>query len=335
MLQRISTGCQRAAWQRELAEAVRDPGELLALLKLPITLLAGIHAAGREFPLRVPHSFIARMRKSDVNDPLLKQVLPLIAELDNSPGFGDDPVGDLAATTEKGVLHKYHGRVFAVATGACGVHCRYCFRRHFPYQNNNAGADDWESLLTYIQQDDSVTEVILSGGDPLTISDRRLAGLAQRLASFPRVTRLRIHSRLPIVIPSRVDDALLDWIGNTRLQVIMVLHANHANEIDHKVAAAARRLGDAGVTLLNQSVLLRGVNDSVTALAHLSETLFEAGILPYYLHLLDRVRGAAHFEVEEPVAVDLATALQRQLPGYLVPRLVREIDGQPAKYIVK
>ena len=335
MLQRISTACQRATWQRELAEAIRDPAELLAILNLPVTLLAGTRAASREFPLRVPHGFVARMHKSDVNDPLLRQVLPLAAEFDNPPGFDNDPVGDLAATTEKGVLHKYHGRGLAVATGACGVHCRYCFRRHFPYRYNNAGVDGWESLLTYIQQDDTITEVILSGGDPLTISDRRLAGFTQRLASIPRVKRLRIHSRLPIVIPSRIDDDLLDWIGNARLQVVIVLHANHANEIDHEVGAAARRLRDIGVTLLNQSVLLKGVNDSVTVLARLSETLFEIGILPYYLHLLDRVRGAAHFEVEEPLAVDLITALRRLLPGYLVPRLVREIDGRPAKFIVK
>ena len=322
---------QPPPWQTLLAGAVTDPAELLALLGLGQELLPAARAAARLFPLRVPRGYVARMRRHDLSDPLLRQVLPLGAENDAHPGYSPDPVGDLEAQAAPGVLHKYAGRVLLTATGACAVHCRYCFRRHFPYAAANASADRWQGALTYIAADPSVSEVILSGGDPLTLSDRRLAEFATGLAAVPHVARLRIHTRLPVVLPERVNDELLGWLGSTRLQTVMVLHVNHANEIDQVVHAAARRLCAAGVTLLNQSVLLRGVNDDVDTLAALSEALFAAGILPYYLHLLDRVQGAAHFDVDEPTAQAIMRELNARLPGYLVPRLVREIAGTPGK----
>ena len=320
-----------ARWQTELAEAVRDPAELLRLLQLDPALLDGARAAGLQFPLRVPHAFIARMRKGDPDDPLLRQVLPLAAELESHAGFSTDPVGDMASRSAPGVLHKYHGRVLLITTGACGVHCRYCFRRHFPYAAESARQHDWHAALDYLRTDTSIHEVILSGGDPLSLSDSVLAGLVAELERIPHLTRLRIHTRQPIVLPSRVDSAMLAWLKNCCLQKVVVLHVNHAREVDTAVTEALSRLRTAGASLLNQSVLLRGVNDSVTELASLSEALFAAGVMPYYLNLLDPVQGAAHFEVAESQARLLIMGLRARLPGYLVPRLVREVPGAPSK----
>jgi L-lysine 2,3-aminomutase len=274
------------------------------------------------------------MRRGDPHDPLLRQVLPLGAELVAAPGFSVDPVGDRDALRAPGVLHKYQGRVLLTATGACAVHCRYCFRRHFPYAQANASAEHWQAALDYVATNPDVREVILSGGDPLTLSDRRLAEFVQALEACAHVERLRLHTRLPVVLPERVTPELLAWLANTRLQTVVVIHANHAREIDDNVRLACARLRDSGATLLNQSVLLRGVNDSVEALATLSETLFAAGVLPYYLHLLDRVQGAAHFEVEDATARQLLAELNAGLPGYLVPRLVRELPGAPGKALI-
>jgi EF-P beta-lysylation protein EpmB len=321
-------------WQAALADAIRDPAELLATLELGQEWLAAAQAAARLFPLRVPRGFVARMRRGDPHDPLLRQVLPLAEECVAQAGFVVDPVGDRAAMVAPGVLHKYEGRVLLTVTGACAVHCRYCFRRHFPYAEANPAADAWRGALDYIGADAAIREVILSGGDPLTLSDRRLAALVHALGAIPHLRRLRLHTRLPIVLPQRIDDALLDWLGHTGLKVVMVVHANHANEINAAVRAALVRLKRAGVELLNQSVLLRGVNDSAEALFQLSEALIEAGVLPYYLHLLDRVEGAAHFEVPQEQARRLMAALRRRLPGYLVPRLVREVPGAPGKVAV-
>jgi EF-P beta-lysylation protein EpmB len=318
-------------WRQELADAVCDPAELLALLGLDQSNLPAARAAAQRFPLRVPRGFVARMRRGDPADPLLRQVLPLGAELDEVAGFGTDPVGDLASRRAPGLLAKYQGRALLVATGACGVHCRYCFRRGFPYADENPRADDWRAALAAIAADPTLSEVILSGGDPLSLSDRRLAELVARLDAIPHLTRLRIHTRQPVVLPSRVDDALLAWLGATRLRTVVVLHANHARELDREVRAACARLAATGATLLNQSVLLRGVNDSAGALADLSEALFAAGVLPYYLHQLDRVAGAAHFAVPDAEARALLDAAAERLPGYLVPRLVREVAGAPRK----
>jgi EF-P beta-lysylation protein EpmB len=322
---------QVPVWQSALARAITDPAELLAAVGLGEEWLPAATAAARLFPLRVPRGFVERMRPRDPRDPLLRQVLPLAEECLAVEGFGADPVGDLSAMVVPGVLHKYHGRVLLTATGACAVHCRYCFRRHFPYAEANPVVDQWRQALDYIAGDVSITEVILSGGDPLSLSDRRLADLARRLEAISHLRRLRLHTRLPVVLPERVNDELRDWLGATRLKTAVVVHANHANEIDAGVIAALAGLKASGAELLNQSVLLRGVNDSTEALVALSEKLFEAGVLPYYLHLLDKVQGAAHFEVEEAAARRLMAELNRQLPGYLVPRLVREIPDAPGK----
>jgi EF-P beta-lysylation protein EpmB len=318
-------------WQTDMAEAVRDPGELLALLELPPRWLEPAQRAAAAFPLRVPRAFLARMSKGDPADPLLRQVLPLGEELLETPGYVRDPVGDMPSVAARGLLHKYRGRVLLITTGACGVHCRYCFRRHFPYSEENARSGEWKEALDYLAADPSVDEVILSGGDPLALSDERLAGLERALAAIPHIKRLRIHTRQPVVLPSRVDAALLGWLKASRLQKVVVLHANHANEIDAAVREACAGMRSAGVTLLNQTVLLRGVNDKADALSDLSQALFAAGVLPYYLNLLDPVAGAAHFDVPEAEALGLMGELRSRLPGYLVPRLVREVPGAPSK----
>lgn len=322
-------------WQTEMAEAVHDPAELVSLLELDARWLEPARRAARLFPLRVPRGFLARMRKGDPADPLLRQVLPLDEELRDVPGFSRDPVGDMPSRAAKGVLHKYRGRVLLIATGACGVHCRYCFRRHFPYAEETARADEWREALDYLRADSSIHEVILSGGDPLTLSDERLARLAAALETIPHIRRLRIHTRQPVVLPSRVDEGLLRWLAACRLQKAVVLHMNHSRELSDEVREACVRLRQSGVMLFNQSVLLRGVNDSATALAELSEALFGAGVIPYYLNMLDPVAGAAHFDVPEAEALALVDALRACLPGYLVPRLVREVPGAPSKQPVR
>jgi EF-P beta-lysylation protein EpmB len=261
----------------------------------------------------------------------LLQVLPTAAELVPHTGFVTDPVGDLDSRQGDGLLQKYASRSLLIATGACAVHCRYCFRRHFPYDEETASTRAWQGALDRLAADTSVHEVILSGGDPLSLSDRRLAQLTTALQKIPHIKRLRIHTRQPIVLPERVDAGLVDWLGGVDLQKVVVLHVNHAREIDGTVARACRDLAGAGATLLNQSVLLAGVNDTVDALGDLSEALIAAGVLPYYLHVLDRVSGASHFEVQERVACDLIDQLVARLPGYLVPKLVREVPGMPSK----
>jgi len=321
-------------WQTALGQAITDPAELLEVLGLGPEWLPAARDAARAFPLRVPRSFVARMRRGDPADPLLRQVLPLAEECQAVEGFGPDPVGDLAAHKAPGVLHKYQGRALLTATGACAIHCRYCFRRHFPYAEANASAEHWREAVNYVTARPDVQEVILSGGDPLTLSDRRLAEFVRTIEDIPHVKRLRLHTRLPVVLPERVTQELSAWLSGTHLKTVVVIHANHAQELDATTRAACARIADSGATLLNQSVLLRGVNDSVAALAQLSEGLFAAGVLPYYLHLLDRVQGAAHFDVSEVVACQLMAGLNARLPGYLVPRLVREQPGAPGKEIV-
>ena len=318
-------------WQQLLAEAVTDPVELIGLLGLDPALVEPARRAAARFGLRVPRGFVARMRRGDPDDPLLRQVLPLAAELEETPGYVPDPVADLASETAPGLLHKYEGRALLVTTGACGVHCRYCFRREYPYADHGAGGGRWREAVARIAADPSIHEAILSGGDPLSLGNARLAALFEELESIPHLRRLRIHTRQPIVLPERVDEGLLTLIGRTRLATVVVVHANHAAEIDGTVAAALAAMAARGVMLLNQGVLLAGVNDSLEALAALSERLAEARVLPYYLHLLDRVRGSAHFEVPESAAIALMDELRNRLPGYLVPRLVREEPGAGSK----
>ena len=325
---------QPPAWQQALQDAVSDPAELLGLLGLGPEWLEPARAAARQFPLRVPRGFVDRMRRGDPRDPLLLQVLPLGTELDAVPGYVTDPVGDLAAKAGPGLLHKYEGRALLITTGACAVHCRYCFRRHFPYDDENASRAGFAPALDAIRADTSIGEVILSGGDPLTLNDRRLTMLWEGLAAIPHVRRVRIHTRLPVVLPERIDGAFLAAWSAVPLQKVVVVHANHANEIDRKVRAAITDLRAADTTVLNQTVLLRGINDRLTDLVALSEALFEAGALPYYLHLLDRVAGAAHFDTPAATARRLVADLATHLPGYLVPRLVREEPGAPAKTVL-
>lgn len=318
-------------WQQLWRDAIRDPAELLALLDLP-ELAGRLSApAAAQFALRVPRGFAARMRRGDPHDPLLRQVLPVDDEERVVPGFGLDAVGDRDARGGTGVIHKYEGRALLVATGSCAVHCRYCFRRHFPYGEETAAAGQWRDALDYLAADTGIHEVLLSGGDPLSLATGKLEEFTRALGALPHVRRLRLHTRLPVVLPERVDADLLAWLSGLPQQVVVVIHANHANEIDAAVAGALGELKRAGATLLNQAVLLRGVNDRVDTLADLSERLFEAGVLPYYLHQLDRVAGTAHFEVPESESRRLHAALAARLPGYLVPRLVREVAGAPAK----
>lgn len=325
-------GHGRNRWQRELAEAITDPAELLAVLGLSPGLATSARQASRSFSLRVTRSFLSRMRHGDPQDPLLRQVLPLGEELLETPGFVADPLEESAVRRAPQLLHKYAGRALLITTGACAIHCRYCFRREFPY---NAGAEEsggrWRAALDVIAGDPGIEEVILSGGDPLSLSDARLSQLTDALAAIPHVRRIRLHTRQPIVLPSRVDEGLQAWLHGIRLPLVMVLHANHANEIDADVHEACARLRAAGATLLNQSVLLRGVNDDVDTLQRLSCALADAGVMPYYLHLPDRVRGTAHFDVDEEKARELVAGLRARLSGYLVPRLVREVPGAASK----
>lgn len=322
---------QPTPWQVQWREAVREPAELLAALgleRLSDRLAVG---AARQFPLRVPRHFLARMLHGDANDPLLRQVLPLDAEDQPAAGFGLDAVGDLQARAAPGLLHKYEGRALLVATGSCAIHCRYCFRRHFPYAEETAAANQWSGALDHLRASPDIEEVLLSGGDPLSLSTGKLRQFTDALSGIGHVKRLRLHTRLPIVLPARVDAPLLDWIASLGQQCIVVVHANHPNEIDADVTSALSALREAGATLLNQAVLLRGVNDDVESLADLSLALFESGTLPYYLHQLDRVAGVAHFEVDDDRALQLAEALRARLPGYLVPKLVREVAGAGSK----
>jgi EF-P beta-lysylation protein EpmB len=322
------------AWQRALRDAVRDPRELCRVLHLPAEIEAAAVRAAQDFPLLVPRGYLARIRPGDPYDPLLRQVLPLHEELARVPGFTADPVGEADAALAPGLLQKYHARALMVTTGACAVHCRYCFRRHYPYSDGPSSLVAWEPALEKIAAETTFDEVLLSGGDPLTLVDDRLAALVRRLDSIAHLRRLRLHTRLPIVLPERVCDEMLDWLCGTRLAPIVVVHANHPAEVDQAVAEALRRLVEAGAVVLNQSVLLRGVNDDADVLVELCRRLVDLRVMPYYLHQLDRVQGAAHFEVEEVVGVRLAAEMRARLPGYAVPRYVREMAGEKHKLVL-
>ena len=321
-----------ASWQQELAEAITHPAELAEALGLPLEALGALD--GVPFPLRVPRSFVARMRPADPRDPLLLQVLPVAAERLEPPGYGPDPLHEHAAQRAPALLQKYQGRALLIATETCAVHCRYCFRREFPYAAQHGEGGRWHEALSAIAADPSLEEIILSGGDPLSLSNARLAALGAALAAIGHVRRIRVHTRQPVVLPSRVDVGLTDWLRASPVPMVVVLHINHPNEIDAAVRAACAKLRAAGVTLLNQTVLLAGINDELAVLQRLSQELFDSGVLPYYLHALDRVRGAAHFLVPDERARELAGALAACLPGYLVPRLVREIPGAFSKTLL-
>lgn len=318
-------------WQTLLKEVITDPAELLDKLELNSSFLPAAQRAAQLFPLRVPAGFVTRMEKGNSADPLLKQVLPLAAEEIISVGFSQDPLLEKSVNPLPGLLHKYHGRVLVTITGACAVNCRYCFRRHFPYAENSAGGKAWQNILEYIAADASIREVIWSGGDPLLAADHYLRKCVDDLADIAHVNILRIHSRLPIVLPERISTEFLNGFTATRLQPVLVTHSNHANELDDSVKRAIENLRQRKISVLNQAVLLKGVNDNVDALVNLSQRLFACGILPYYLHLLDKVQGAAHFAVSEERAKQLMSTLREKLPGYLVPKCVYEKGGALSK----
>ena len=318
------------SWQKELANVVTDPSELLQMLSIEPTDYLTHFAARKLFPVRVPRPFINRMKKGDINDPLLKQVMPLSDEFQHFDSYVNDPLEE-HDTVAEGLLHKYKHRVLMIVKAGCAINCRYCFRRHFPYQDNSPNKARWQQALTYIKAHSEINEVIFSGGDPLMANDQHLTWLVNQIAEINHVKRLRIHTRLPIVIPSRITDEFVNLLANTRLKPTIVFHINHPQEIDSQVEQAIAKLKAHHIPLFNQSVLLRGVNDNAQTLANLSETIFDIGIQPYYLHLLDKVQGAAHFDLNEPQAVAIVNELMTILPGFLMPKLVREIAGQPNK----
>lgn len=320
-----------SSWNEQLQQMLTTLAELQDYLMLKDPPAALDDAIKLDFPVRTTRFFADLMQPGDWHDPLLRQVLPWGVERERTPGFGLDPLAELKATPTPGLIHKYGNRALVLPTSACAIHCRYCFRRHFPYAEHRLSINDKKALLSYLDQKQQINEVILSGGDPLMLSDHQLTLWLQDLANLTHIKRLRIHSRLPIVLPDRLTDSLLNTLTHSRLQIILVLHANHPREISMPLQQRLKSWQSAGITLLNQSVLLGGVNDDPEVLAALSESLFEAGILPYYLHLLDPVQGAAHFDVPEPKAQHIHRELQRLCPGFLVPRLVREEPGEVSK----
>ena len=322
-------------WQQQVADAITDLDELFSLLNLPPELLPAAKTASKQFPLRFPRQLLDRVKPGDLNDPLLRQFLPAAAELLVTPGYETDPLAEADAQVAPGLLHKYPGRVLLVTTAACAVHCRYCFRRHFPYQDQAGDQDNWQAALDYISVDRSIQEVILSGGDPLSLSDRRLALLIQKIEQIPHVKTLRFHSRTATLYPARISDQLVTILHNTRLQLVIVSHVNHPQELAETALTATIKLKQAGALLLNQSVLLAGVNDQISTLTQLSRELFSHHILPYYLHLPDAVEGTADFTVDQTAGEQLIYQMQNLLPGYLVPKLVREIPLQQGKTLVK
>ncbi len=331
IIQRSMTGAQTATWQHELKQAFRSVSELCEFLALDNEIIKHSCAAANTWQLRVPQGFAACMEKGNPDDPLLRQVLPQAQELQQHTGFIADPLQEQQQSPAKGIVHKYYGRVLLIAASECAVHCRYCFRREFDYAEHRLGRAQWREALDYIRNDGSISEVILSGGDPLLLDDEYLSSLCNEICTIAHVRRLRIHTRLPIVIPQRVTAELLKMLAGLPVQAIMVVHCNHANELSDAVQQALKSVTQAGITLLNQSVLLAGVNTQAGSLVELSLRLFECGVLPYYLHLLDPVQGAAHFASDSQAASELVAEMSRQLPGYLVPKLVREQAGLGAK----
>jgi len=323
---------QEQNWQSQLSDLITDPSELLSLLELSSEqLLSGAILASEKFKLRVPRAFVGKMNAKNPLDPLLLQVLPHHLELEEHPEFVTDPLGEEAANQLPGVLHKYKSRFLLTLTGACAVHCRYCFRRHFPYQENLPKNEDWLNIKNYIEANPNINEIILSGGDPLTLSNRKLALWLERLSSLKQIEILRIHSRVPIVIPNRIDEQLISLLKNSRLRIVLVVHSNHASELDDFTCSKLLQLSDHHITVLNQAVLLKGVNDSAQTLIDLSYRLFEARVMPYYLHVLDKVKGAQHFDLESSKIDEIYRDVLANLPGYLVPKLVREIAGEKNK----
>lgn len=350
MIPRTVPTWQRQSWQEQLIDSIRDWDELFQYLELspndfPKFNHLAIDQAMNAFPLKVPRHYAAQMAKSNPQDPLLLQILPQAQEMVAAPGYSLDPLLETGATeglgknsveqNSPGVIQKYRSRVLLMISSACAVHCRYCFRRHFPYHEHQRSKKDWEKSLAQIADDPQVNEIILSGGDPLSANDRLLGWLVDQIHSLPKVTTLRIHTRLPVVIPDRLDQNCLAWLRrHPDLQKVMVLHCNHPQEISSELATGVEALRKNGIHVLNQSVLLKGVNDCADTLIELSEALFKNGIMPYYLHLLDKVIGTHHFDVEEKRARQLHREISASLPGYLLPKLAREIPGNNSKTVL-
>jgi len=322
------------AWQTALVDVVTDPEELLKILGLDLKLLPAAQAASALFPLKVPRGFINRIEKGNPDDPLLRQILPLHAECLTEPGYDVDPLNEKSVNPIPGLLHKYHGRVLLTLAGTCGINCRFCFRRHFPYTENNPGVAGWDKIMAYIERDASITEIILSGGDPLILNDHSLQAFTDLLTDLPQIKRLRIHSRIPIVLPERITPTFLAWLNQLHIKPILVTHCNHPREIDPTVKQAFVALQKSSAVLLNQAVLLKGINDNVETLIALSEALFDIGIQPYYLHLLDKTAGTAHFDCDQQTAFQLHQELSARLSGYLVPKLVYEKPGAEGKILL-
>lgn len=329
----FSASVESKSWQLILRDAYKKPQALLAQLGLSLADLPYVDV-DNAFPMLVPEPFLQQMRYGDSTDPLLRQVLPILDERSIAPNFSADPLGERNANVQTAIIHKYHGRVLLMLASGCAVNCRYCFRRHFPYGDNRLGKQHWQKALAYVQDNPEISEVILSGGDPLLLSDARLSEFVYALESLPQLKRLRIHSRLPVVIPQRLTPALQRLLTDTRLATSLVIHCNHKQELSELLQQRLYVFKQAGMTLLNQSVLLKGVNDNAEMLIALSEQLFSAGVLPYYLHLLDKVQGAAHFYITDEVAFTLYANMQARLPGYLLPKLVREEVGKNQKTVL-
>lgn len=327
-----SPNSARSDWKTALRELITCSDELLDLLEIHDPYIRQkAKLASQLFPVKATHSYVERINKGSINDPLLRQILPLEDEFVQNQAFTNDPTGDEAASQSPGLLHKYHGRVLLVLTSLCAINCRYCFRRAYPYSEQQANRKQWRSIHEYIARDTSIEEVILSGGDPLTFDNNKLADLLEMISSIKHIKRIRIHSRLPIVLPERIDEALTQLLKQQRCQMIMVVHSNHANEISDSVQSALERLKHAGVTLFNQAVLLKGVNDSLESQQKLHETLFNFGVIPYYLHKLDKVTGTTHFSIDDKHISELYKQMQNTLPGYLVPKLVEDLPNQTSK----
>ena len=322
---------QSLSWQEQLAQAIRHPDELLDYVGLDASSIGYSEKAIKQFPLRVPRVFANRIQKKNLHDPILRQIFPYLEEENKYEGYINDPLAESNVQPVKGLLHKYNSRVLSITTGACAIHCRYCFRRHFPYQESTNNGEQLKQSIEYIEKDKSIEEAILSGGDPLTLSDRKLIELCQSLSEINHIKRIRFHTRIPVVLPARLTKNIIEKLVETNKTIIFVLHINHANEIDGAVIDNIRLLQQFNIMVLNQSVLLKGVNDNVQSLIKLSERLVENNVTPYYLHLLDPVAGAAHYNVDEQQAKKLIETMHASASGYLVPKLVREEVGKQGK----
>lgn len=323
------------AWQLELKNSITNYLDLFKLLNLNPKhpkLIDTIQYS--QFPLLVTNSFINRIQKMDINDPLLRQILPTTQELQNNNSFCADPLQEANFNKIPGLLHKYSSRVLIIVTKACAINCRYCFRKEFQYSANIASGKNLENIINYIAKDSSIIEVILSGGDPLIAPNNYLQHLISKLESIKHIETVRIHSRVPIILPCRLEPEFINILLKSRLNIVLVTHTNHPQEINQEVAEYFKLLQNTKITLLNQTVLLKNINDNAGVLAELSRKLFSIKILPYYLHILDKVNGTKHFAVKLSTAKKIYGELQSKLPGYLVPKLVTEKPGAKHKIMV-